>query len=180
MQSDPERSTLVILVPEAEPYVGALRSRFDQSALYGLGAHITLLYPFKEPVHITGKTLSALADIFRSQPSFEFTLAGVCGFPGVVYLDPDPGEPFLTLTRALVQRFPETPPYRGEVPDPLPHLTVAHDPLASDLPTVAEKLIELPAIRCQATQVSLAFKDRSGWETVEVFDLKPPSSRRPR
>jgi hypothetical protein len=41
------KSTVAILVPEAEGLVRLFRNRYDPSAKAGMPAHITLLYPFK-------------------------------------------------------------------------------------------------------------------------------------
>jgi hypothetical protein len=38
-----------LVVPEAEPLVKPFRDRYDPSAAAGVPAHITLLYPFKQP-----------------------------------------------------------------------------------------------------------------------------------
>jgi hypothetical protein len=42
-------SGLVVLVPEAEPVVGHLRDRLDPNAASGVGAHVTVLFPFPDP-----------------------------------------------------------------------------------------------------------------------------------
>ena len=44
---------------------------------------------------------------------------------GVVYLAAEPAKPFVDLTRALWQRFPDWPPYEGAHPTIRSHLTVA-------------------------------------------------------
>lgn len=40
------RTLLALMVPQAEPLVGEMRARLDPSARRGLGAHITLGYPW--------------------------------------------------------------------------------------------------------------------------------------
>jgi hypothetical protein len=44
---DQDKSALVVLAPEAEPLVAEFRDRFDISAQAGLGAHVTVLFPFR-------------------------------------------------------------------------------------------------------------------------------------
>jgi 2'-5' RNA ligase len=139
--TDDDKSAIVVLVPEAEPVVAALRARFDYSAQFEMPAHITLLHPFQPPAAITDSLVEELAAFFRSQPAFDFTLAGVCGFPGVVFLGPEPMEPFDHLTRALAARHPDCLPYRGAIRDPIPHLTVGVHPVAPDLRMVSEELL---------------------------------------
>lgn len=139
--TDDDKSAIVVLVPDAEPVVSALRARFDYSAQFEMPAHITLLHPFQPPAAITDSLVEGLAAFFQSQPAFSFTLGGVCGFPGVVYLAPEPLEPFDRLTRELAARHPDCLPYRGAVLDPVPHLTVGVHPLATDLRAVSEELL---------------------------------------
>ena len=58
-----------------------------------------------------------------------FDLRAVREWPdGVVYLEPDPAEPFVRLTRELVERFPDHQPYNGTftADEVIPHVTVVH------------------------------------------------------
>ena len=45
----------------------------------------------------------------------------------MLYLAPEPDDGFRRLTEAVVQEWPEAPPYGGAYDDNIPHLTVAHD-----------------------------------------------------
>ena len=40
------QTALIITVPEAEQLVGEYRDRYDPSAMFGVPAHLSLLYPF--------------------------------------------------------------------------------------------------------------------------------------
>jgi 2'-5' RNA ligase superfamily protein len=52
---------------------------------------------------------------------------GRCGqFPDVLFLVPDPDDPFRRLTAEVFQRWPDAPPYAGLIIDPVPHLTITH------------------------------------------------------
>jgi hypothetical protein len=48
----------------------------------------------------------------------------------VLWLEPEPGQPFRSLTAAVWAAFPEQPPYGGAHQDPVPHLTVAESRMA--------------------------------------------------
>jgi hypothetical protein len=96
----------VIAVPEAEPLVGPFRALYDGADETGIRAHVTLLYPF-------GDRDDGLAELFGTFGPFEFTLTEVCRWPDVLWLAPEPAERFAELTRALVKRYPEHPPYEG-------------------------------------------------------------------
>lgn len=170
-----EETALVVLVPEAEPLVARFRARFDRSAIAGLPAHITVLYPFLHPDSISVEIVSGLGSLFQAFGPFRFSLCGVCGFPGVAYLVPDPLAPFDALTRAAAARFPETPPYRGAFASPVPHLTIAQQPPAPCLAeTTSRFLLEagtmLP-VECVATEVTLAIKRAGRWSIGPKFAL---------
>jgi hypothetical protein len=117
-------TALVILVPEAEPFVASHRRSHDPSAAVGVPAHVTVLYPFRSAVDETAAKV--LAELAAGVPAFDVRFAALARFPGeVVYLAPDPPEPFLRLMAAAFAAFPDCPPYAGTIPDPVPHLTVA-------------------------------------------------------
>src|SRR5512139_2513322 len=118
-------SALIIAVPEAELLVKEWRERFDWSAAQGVPAHITILYPFIPPHEITPAVVAELRGFFAQFAAFEFALPEFRRFPEVLYLAPSPAEPFKALTRAVVERYPDYPPYGGGFPEVIPHLTIA-------------------------------------------------------
>jgi 2'-5' RNA ligase len=113
------RTALVVAVPEAEPLVGRARSRYDLADKTGIPAHITILFPF-------GDREDGLDELFARFPPFDFALASVRRWPTVLWLAPEPSEPFVALTNAVADRYPEHPPYGGEHDEVIPHLTVGH------------------------------------------------------
>lgn len=122
-------SAVLIPVPEAEPAVGGHRHRLDRAATWGVPAHVTVLYPFVAPSAITGATITALADALGSVSAFD------CEFPAtawfgqeVVWLAPQPDEPFRALTQAVSAAFPDYLPYGGVYDNVVPHLTVGDRP----------------------------------------------------
>lgn len=116
----------IVCVPEAEPWVGRLRERFDSSAALGVPAHITVLYPFMPPEDVTASVLQRIEGALRNAQAFAFSLAKVARFPATAYLEPEPTAPFVALTESLVRAFPQFPPFGGQFPTVIPHLTVAH------------------------------------------------------
>jgi 2'-5' RNA ligase len=61
-------------------------------------------------------------------PAFEVTPRRLEWFEDrVLWLAPEPEQPFLALTNALRQRFASILPYEGANPDPVPDVTVGHD-----------------------------------------------------
>lgn len=171
---DLDKSALVVLVPEAEPLVGALRRQFDIAGIAGLGAHVTVLSPFAAP-DVLPEHRDGLRALFESQPRFQFSLSGLCGFPSVIYLAPEPMAPFDALASAVAERFPAYPPYGGAFTNPVPHLTVAQSPPAADLAALAEHIHSQVAdclpLRCFAREVSLAVKRAGRWSIEDRFAL---------
>lgn len=117
-------SAVLIPVPEAEPLVGRWRERYDPSATVGVPAHITLLYPFIDPDAIDGLILRRLEEVFAGVLILDYTLGGPSSFgDDVLWLAPDPAEPFLAMTNALTETF-GLKPYSGTIEEVTPHLTV--------------------------------------------------------
>jgi hypothetical protein len=125
------RTALIVVVPEAEPAVGALRLARDSSAALGVPAHVTILYPFADPADVEE---AAIADVLASFAAFDFELVCVERFDdGLVWLRPEPSAPFAALVDAVWRRFPEYPPYEGVHDVVIPHLTVSETPVEVDV-----------------------------------------------
>ena len=170
-------SALIIVVPEAEPLVKELRERFDWSAAQGVPAHITILYPFIPPNEITSKVLEELREFFAQFSAFEFTLPETRRFPAVLYLAPAPAEPFKALIQAVVERYPDYPPYGGEfaVSELTPHLTIADQLTAEQIDDFEREFLNqhsahLP-VKAQAQEVVLIDNTSGRWETRATLQL---------
>src|SRR3954471_5576538 len=102
------RTALIIVIPEAEPAVAALRREHDWSAPLGVPAHVTILFPFADGADVDEQ---AIAEVAASFPAFAFVLDRIGRFEGgPVWLHPEPPEPFVALTEAVRRRFPAYPP----------------------------------------------------------------------
>jgi len=124
----PAAGESAIIVPVQVPVaVNLLRNRMDPSAAQGVPAHVTLIYPFMPPDQLKDAVRRTVERIIASEAAFPFTLASVRRWPTVVYLVPEPAEPFRRLTDALAAAFPDYPPYQGAHDDVVPHLTVAQN-----------------------------------------------------
>src|SRR5262245_53230385 len=64
------QSALFAVVPEAEPWVGNLRSRYDPSAQVGVPAHISVLFPFMPRESVTEVVLKRLRAVFHNFAPF--------------------------------------------------------------------------------------------------------------
>lgn len=145
------RTALVIPVPEVEPQIGELRLAHDASAALGAPAHVTILFPFLDTAELDE---AAIADLISGFPAFDFELDRVERFPdGATWLRPVPSRPFVDLTAAVWQRWPECPPYEGAFDEVVPHLTISKTPIDVEL--------QLP-IAARAREVTLLEEDEPG------------------
>lgn len=171
------QSALIVCVPEAEPYVSHHREQYDSSAKLGVPAHITVLYPFVPPELIDLSIFERIKTALSDETVFTFRLAKVGQFPGVVYLIPEPSDPFVSLTRAITQAFPDYPPYRGQHAGTVPHLTAAQtdDPEQSAVATELHKLLEESgSIVSSCNELVLIENSTDRWKQMHVFCLASP------
>jgi 2'-5' RNA ligase len=149
-------SALIVPIPEAEPVVAVHRDRLDRAAAWGVPAHVTVLYPFLVPADIDEHTIAVLRRLAAAVPAFFLKLTGIGWFDDrVVWLAPDPAEPFRALTAAVATHFPATQPYGGAFTDILPHLTMGHDHPATDLQAAAADVQAHLPIHARVTAVRL-------------------------
>ncbi|MCW2735627.1 2'-5' RNA ligase family protein [Nocardioides sp.] len=121
------QTAILLCVPEAEPLVHEWRLEGDPSAAHGVPAHVTLLYPFLPAARVDDGVLAELGWFFRGIDSFPVSFTKVRRWEdaGVVWIEPT-SDALVQLTRALARRWPECPPYGGEIPadELIPHLTI--------------------------------------------------------
>ena len=169
------QSTLFVPVPEAEPWVKALRERYDPTAAAGVPAHVTVLFPFISPDLITDGDLSRATETFQRFRPFEFKLKQVGRFSESLYLVPEPDEPFISLTEAIVREFPEYLPYGGKFPKIVPHLTVANR--STEFSDIAEvellaMMRDLGPIHAVCNVVELYDNSSGHWRWAQSFPLE--------
>nr|WP_231562806.1 2'-5' RNA ligase family protein [Saccharomonospora viridis] len=151
-------SVIVVPVPELEDYITSRTAHYDASFLSSdpafVHAHITLLGPWlAEP---SQTDLDAVAAIMAAAEPFETTLSRIETFPdGLIYLRPEPDEPFRALTAALVNAFPHCPPYEGRFPNPVPHLTLDRRAETITPESVEADLRHLLPVRLRVDRVDL-------------------------
>jgi len=167
-------SGFIVCVSEAEALVGSLRERFDSSARLGVPAHITVLFPFMSPENITASVVQRIESVLREAQGFEFSLAKVARFPATAYLEPEPAEPFIALTESLTREFPQFPPFGGEFPTIIPHLTVAHGSATEAAIAEAELVSSLALhgpIKSACSSLVLMENSAGTWRQMHVFPL---------
>src|SRR4051812_19796364 len=84
-----------IIVPVNVPVALArLRDRMDPSAADGVPAHVTLIYPFMPPGALSDDVRRTIERIIAAEPSFRVSFSTMARWPNVVYLPPEPADPF--------------------------------------------------------------------------------------
>ncbi len=172
----PDETNLIIPVPSAEPAVAPYRAELDPAAADGAPAHITVLGPFLDIEGVRSDERARLRALFAAAARFDFSLVRVARFTGVLFLAPDPPEPFVSLTEAVWRSWPKFPPYRGAYDEIVPHLTVA---VGDDRFVEVEKaLTPLLPITATVDEVWLIARGPDGrWVRTETFRLDGPGAR---
>jgi len=121
-----ERQTALVVAVPAEALVDDFRREHgDFANRRGIPPHVTVLYPFAPATSIDDLLHQELDAHFASFASFGAELTQVAQFDTSVWLAPRPRDRFLDLLYTTHARFPQFPPYGGQVAEPEPHLTVA-------------------------------------------------------
>jgi len=169
-------TALVLRVPEAEGLVSTWRLKYDPSAVHGMPAHITVLFPFRPLDSIDEACVARLGSIFAASGPLRLTLSHTARFPGALWLAPEPAEPIARLTNTLAAAFPDCPPYGGAFPDPIPHLTVAigEEPLLEGIASQLAGALAAP-IRSHVTECTLFARQPEGWREARRFPLSGAS-----
>lgn len=118
-------ASAVVVRVAVPPTLARLRRAWDRKASAGVPTHVTILFPFVGSSELSRTVREELAGIAAIYQPFEVRFERVGRFPGVVYLVPEPAEPFAALTGAVTARFPAHPPYGGVFDEVIPHMTIA-------------------------------------------------------
>ncbi|MDX2834404.1 2'-5' RNA ligase family protein [Streptomyces scabiei] len=88
-----------------------------------------------------------------------------------MYLAPEPDAGFRCLTGAIVERWPEHPPFGGQFDDVVPHLTVAQGQDEAVVEKIEAVLLAgLPVVAWVST-VDLLVHDGTRWRQRASFPL---------
>ena len=167
--AEPPKETALIVPLAAGPTVTAVRDWYSWAQADGIPAHITLLSPFLPVDEVDEAVERELAAILSRQPAFRFRLASIGRFPDAVYLAPEPSDPFVRLTEAIVARWPHRPAYGGAFADVVPHVTLTD---GQEPPGLLDELARHLPIEVVAAEAWLMAPDRAGsWAVRWRFPL---------
>ncbi len=174
------RSTgLIVPVETARPLTNAWAA-LAPLANRALPPHVTALWPFLPAEALDGDVERELEALVAGAAAFDFTLARLSEFSDVVFLSPEPAEPFAALTRLLWRRWPECPPFGGAYPEIVPHLTVALDPDPATRQAIARALAGRLPVATRAESVLLIEEGEDGTlRERRRFALGDAPGRRP-
>ena len=171
-------TAVAMIVPDADGLVGPWRRTQTGDGAAGMPAHVTLIYPFVPTEKLTTEGVATAERVLASFDSFDLALTE-CRFwddgPGTLYLEPEPAQPFVAMTEALVRAFPDYPPYGGAFDEIVPHLTVAHGEREL-LETIAAALRPALPLRTHVTDGVLVEHTADGWQTRNLLPLNRPEA----
>ena len=170
---------LVVPVPQLEPFVRARTEHYDRAYLSAdpafTHAHVTALGPFRPG--LDEQAAATIAAVAAGVEPFEFRLEVIDTFPkGIIQLLPDPDGAFRELTRRLVEAFPDCPPYAGQFPDPVPHLTLDLRSAEVTEASTRELLGDLVPCTARATRLDLAWYQAGHCRLVTSWPLGTTSA----
>jgi 2'-5' RNA ligase len=161
----PARVGALVVPFTVPPALARVRQRWVYAALTGAGPHVTILFPFLPCAELGPAVRAELAAIARIVPAFEVRFERVRRFPGLVWVEPEPAEPFATLTAAIARRWPDHPPYGGAFETVIPHLTVVESEVAA-LPEIEDLARRSTPFSRRAQRLELWCQDGAGrWRT---------------
>lgn len=159
---------------EVAPAIDAIRLKHTKAGAEGMPAHVTLLYPFADSALLSPRAVETAAAIIGRFRPFDVRLATLRYFDGidaVLYLAPEPSEPFVRMIDALVRAYPAYPPYGGAHRDHIPHVTVAKGERTTLEPLEREVALRLP-LQARVEAASLFQRDaEQRWHEREALPL---------
>jgi len=149
---------LLVPFPDLAPVVGpwleqSVGSSPSQGVSpQGVSPHVTVLFPYPPP---DDEVVETTRRVLEDQAAFDVDFREIGRFGDeVVYLVPDPAEPFVAAAVALARQFPDWPPYSGEYAEVTPHLTVAWGSRLAEAEAALRPLLPLHARAREAVLLS--------------------------
>ncbi len=133
--------------------------------------------PFVEPRTVDDALLNRLGTALSSAPAFDCSFSRCQWFgEDVLWLAPEPEQPFRFLTSALWQAFPDHPPYGGIFAEVVPHLTVGErrrGTMAQLRAAEAAVRLRLPVMAYVDQALLIAGTEaENSWHTVREFKFR--------
>ena len=169
MPGEPHLTAIAVLFPELEPLLGPVRAAATEDGARDMPPHVTLIVPFADTARVDALAPEVRRALAGFRP-FDVSFATIERWPETLYLVPDPAEPFVAMTEALVAEFPESPPYGGAFDEIVPHLTVAHG-AGDEFDGIAAELAPALPLRARVERAWLMADEPDGWRRHTAFPL---------
>jgi hypothetical protein len=157
-------TAIVVVVPEADPAVGAVYRARTRAGRQGMPPHVTLLIPFANSESLP---LAEVRTVLQTFEPFEFELTQTRRFEPpselILWLVPEPAARFVAMTEALVRAFPEYQPYGGVFDDVVPHLSVAVSRDARVIEQIEREITQALPIAARAEAASIVQRADGRW-----------------
>lgn len=171
----PGHAVLQLPAPPLEAWVAERTRHYDASFVStdpGFAhAHITALAPFvPSPTRVQ---LDTIARIGAATAPITVQLSEIDQFPnGIIHLRPVPDRALRDLTDALVDAFPDCPPYEGRFgPRVDPHLTLDAAAHEVTVETTRRLLGGILPASCTLTELQLAWWESGGCHVMHRWRL---------
>jgi hypothetical protein len=161
MRTMPARTAVIVQV-ELPPELAALRDAHDPMAARGVPPHVTVLFPFLPAAALDSTVLNDLRRLVAATPKFTANFARAERLRELVWLLPHVQDPFLRLTAAVYDRWPQHPPYEGLIEELVAHLTVVESgeaPILDRAFRVAQRVLPFQA---SVSELALIEEDEAG------------------
>lgn len=171
----PGHTVLQLPVPALEGWVKDRTRHYDEGFVSSdarfAHAHVTALAPFASSP--TPQDLAMIADIAATTAPITVRLHEIGQFPnGIIHLRPEPAGPLRALTDALVEAFPEFPPYDGRFgPRAEPHLTLDAASDTVSVESTRQLLGDLVPVACTLTELQLAWWQSGRCHVMDRWSL---------
>jgi 2'-5' RNA ligase len=160
-------TAIVVPFHDVPAVVAAHRQELTTDGAAGMPPHITLIYPFVDDADLKDDEIGRLRDVLDTFAPFDVTFVRFGRFeavPPVLYLEPEPAEPFLAMITALEREFPAFPPFGGVHETVIPHLTIAYTDDATALEAVEAAVERHLPIHAHVDDVALMEHRADGWQ----------------
>lgn len=164
-------SVLLLQLPDMAPRLKPWSGLWPHD---GFTTHVTVLAPFLPDAELDEDILVELRSLFGGFAAFDVVFPRFERFPTVLYLAPEPAQPFREMTAAVYGRWPQCPPYAGKYTDGTPHLSVLYDRTEAEYEQAAREIEPRLPLRVRAVAVDLLIFDGDRWNVRETFPLAAP------
>jgi len=164
------QTALVLRVPEADSALTCVASVHLRLVRADLPAHVTILYPWLPAHEVDTDELSRCAGLVAPLTTLDVTFNEVHARPGLIFLEPDPGEPVQRLCEATQRCWPSLLPYEGKYADSPPHVTLALGTTSTEEEARIRALVDpLLPLRTRFDELLLMAFGEQGWSEIHRF-----------